>query len=183
MTDRYSVTEDGDLYDAETGEVIGRADGSDPDAIVDDETAERALAIRLRIEGELAGLAAERKAILAQYHTRRRRLESRLTYWDHKHRAALEAYARTKLRNGERSAYFAHGTVKYRTCKGTHTIIDENAAVDWMYDRCPDRVKVTVEVNVKDVLELRGPDERLPFLLHSGPTERVVIETGVGRVK
>lgn len=181
-----AVDPDGWEYDVETGEVLGRADVADAFAIDSPERADWALELRSKIEGDLAGVNARLKAVTAQLQALRRQHERRLAWWDWRFSQGLVAFARSVLAGRSRTVRFGWGSVSFRQTKGHSEIIDMAAAVEFVRAWWPETVRRVETVGVNTVLALAekvrestGEDERLPFLVTSGPGENVTIITGV----
>ena len=177
---RTAVDADGWLYDADTGEVLGRPDVLAGFAVDCAQAADAALEIRACIEARLAALRMRKAALVANIESMEAEQRRRLAWWDWRFGAGLVEFARSLLGRGK-TAKFVHGSVSFRATKGANRIIDMESAVAWMRDVDPERVRVVESVLVSDVLATRRKGDLLPWLESTGPGESVTISTGITR--
>lgn len=183
------VDEDGYIINVHTGEVLGRRDVAERFEISDEASAEWAMELRSKLEGDVAGLDARIKALNEQLQTLRRRKVARLAWWDFRFRSQLIGWARTALEGKkERTMQLTWGKVAFRKTTGKTEILDMPHAVAFVRTWEPDAVKVVESVGVKDIQKAvatasthSGKDysRELPFLAVSGPGESVTINTGI----
>jgi hypothetical protein len=184
------VDPDGWLFDVVTGEIVGRVEIDERFKVETLEAAEWALELRSRIEGDVAGIDERIRAVTAQLRMLRGERLRRLSWWDWRIAPSLVLFARDLIRGKKtRTARFGWGQVSFRSTKGSHAILDMEAAVAYVRSWAPERVKVKTEesVGIRDVIDVRDmvsrmtgdEPERLPWLAASGPEESVTISTGI----
>jgi hypothetical protein len=184
------IDPDGWLFDVHSGEIVGRVELDERFQVETMEAAEWALELRSRIEGDVAGIDERIRAVTAQLRLLRGERLRRLSWWDWRIAPSLILYARELLRGKKtKTARFGWGQVSFRSTKGSHAILDMEAAVAYVRTWAPGRVKVKTEesVGIRDVLEVRDmvarmtgdEPEHLPWFAASGPSENVVISTGI----
>jgi hypothetical protein len=188
-----AVDSEGFIYDVETGEVLGHETVSEdpvkPFEVDSVEAAEWVLEKRSRIEANILAVEARINALVASLERQRGHFIRQLAWWEYRFQPTLVRLARSLLKGKSRTVNFDHGKVAFRTSKGTNTIIDDQAALAYVRMWCPEKVHVKEWVNVADVLAARqlaaevaeeDPSQSLPFLVSSGPSENVTVETGIG---
>lgn len=150
------------------------------------EDAERALEGLAAINADLVAISERRNAYLANLNRQIGKQERRIKWWEYRNRAGVIEVAKSMLGAG-RTADFDHGRVRFRTTRGTRTILDMAAAVAYVRDWAPDRVKVEESVTLKAIEAARESEAfstgesppAPPFVAESGPGESVKIDTGV----
>ena len=175
------VSADGYLINADTGEVLEAVDPG----LEGRELCEWSLAKRMDAEAQILALSAKRDAIVGNIERQIKEQEQRVSKLAWKYDALIESYARDVLKaTGEKTktVKFDHGSVSFRSSKGTNEITDMDAAVAFAEKYKPDIVKVRKSVNVTDCLDVAKSGivaGELTFIKSSGPKETVKIETGV----
>lgn len=181
------VDGDGYVVDAETGEVLGRADVAAKFEVRTREDADWTLRLRSEIEGDIAGIDARLRAMTEHLLAQRAAQVRRLSWWEWRFRPSLVEFARSCLKGKSRTAQFDWGRVSFRATKGTRQIVDMQAAVEYVQAFAPEKVKVVRTVNLEAVDAARREAERaagepevgLAFLAEGGPGESVTVSTGV----
>lgn len=182
------VDADGWIYDSATGEVLGRENLDGRFAIDSEESANWALKLRVEIETKILALDAQLRVLSQQIDALRNAQVRRLAWWDWRFRSELIQYARKRLEGRkERTAKFIWGNVAFRKCKGATTILDHQAAVDYVKTWCPERVKVKESVSSEDVKHVMdiltestgNPQPKPNWLVLAEPREEIKIETGM----
>jgi hypothetical protein len=185
-TENY-VDEDGYIIDS-AGEVVGRVGVPDRFEINSEDSANWALELRSKLEGDIAGIDARLKAVTAQLHDIRKQKLQKLAWWDYRFSSQLVGFARRFIDGKkERTAQFTWGKVAFRKTVGRTEILDMTHAVAFVRTYEPDAVKVVESVTLKDIKKARetagtlaGEElEALPFLASSGPGESITISTGI----
>jgi hypothetical protein len=193
-TSDTTTDSDGFIYRIDNGEIIGR-NGDDEKPISElwsvdsDEAAEWVLEQRAMIESRILAINARKRAMIENLDALANKEMRRLSWLEWRFAPSLIAYARKKLRGKERTAIFQAGRVSFRKTGGNIVIIDMKAAVEWMRNWTPDKIKSKEWVNVGDLLkakkevdqwnETEDMHEALPFLISSEPSENVTISTGI----
>lgn len=173
---------DGYLVD-EGGEVVGLAD---PVTIDDPEKADAMLARIGRHEAHLRALAIQEASVRANFARMRREHERAVEWLRRRFSPEFEAWARSQL-EGKRSKtlVLAHGRISLRTAKARAKITDKRAAVAWVQEHAPDRVKVRHDVTAADALAAWNESEESDDLGNplwmqvEGQREVVRIKTGL----
>jgi hypothetical protein len=190
---QLATTADGFLYDTETGEVLSYEGPSPSGTPVTEnftinsvEAADWALQLRSGIEGEIAGIETQLEAVTEMLRARKSAAMRKLSWWEWKFAPSLIAFARSCLRGKSRTAQFSWGRVSFRKTGGNNEIIDMKAAVEWMREFDPSKIKVIETVRVKDFIDFKkeyfdewSEQPSLPFLISSEPSENVTITTGI----
>lgn len=182
---QVETTADGWQYDLETGEILGRIEGDAHWNIDSAEAVDRALGLLAATEAEIVAIDARLKAITCNLRALRAEKERRLNWWDWRFHSQVVAFARSSLTGKSKTARFAHGTVSFRATKGTTTVIDDAAALEFVDTWSPESVTVKRYVSlaaVRAAIEAARStigDEPLPFLVVGEPGENVSIKTGV----
>jgi len=170
------------------GEIIGHVnDREGPFQVTDRESAEWALELRSKVEGDHAAITARQRAVNEQFESQKAAVTRRLAWWDWRFRAPLVAFAKTLLKGKSRTAVLDWGRVSFRTTPGSSTVIDDAAALAYVKLWSPASVKVVESVGVKAVLAAKAaaeaatgePEGVLPFLATSEPGENVEVSTGI----
>jgi hypothetical protein len=185
---------DGFIYRIDNGEIVGR-NGDDEKPISEvwsvdsDEAAEWVLEQRAMIESRILAINARKKAMMENLDALASKEMRRLSWLEWRFAPSLIAYARKKLRGKERTAIFQAGRVSFRKTGGNNEIIDMKAAVEWMKEFMPEKIKVKETVNITDLLEAKRQSDKwdeeegithpTPFLVSSEPSENVTITTGI----
>lgn len=182
------VDPDGWVYDVSTGEVLGLAGVAERFVVDSAESADWALELRSRIEGQIVAIDERLRAVTERLKSLRADQVRRLSWWEWRFAPSLAAFARQMLAGKKtRTAKFGWGTVAFRASPGTNEIVSQEEAVAWMRVWDPEKVRVVETVTVKDVLKVREAvarknqeePEHLPWLASSGAQETVVISTGI----
>jgi hypothetical protein len=195
---QLATTADGFLYDTVTGEVLSYEGPSPSGTPVTEnftinsvEAADWVLELRSGIEGEIAGIEAQLEAVTKMLHARKSAAMRKLSWWEFRFGPSLIAFARSCLRGKSRTAQFSWGRISFRRTGGNNEIIDMKAAVEWMRNWMPDKIKSKEWVNVTDLLDAKKISDRwdeeeegvtkhpTPFLISSEPSENVTITTGI----
>lgn len=174
-----TITEDGYVYDIETGEVLDivaeehfrPTDRKGVEWVLEKMSVHdaEALAIQARIDALVENLRVQKNK-----HIKRRE------FLEYKYGADLQQFARETLEAAggkSKTATFDHGKVSFRSSKGTRRIADMDAAVNWAIEHgLESAVKVVRSVNVSD---LPNDADAEPFIEASGPKETASISTGI----
>lgn len=183
-----ACTEDGYVYDINTGEVLGHYEVEERFEVRDVDAANWVLEQRSQIEGRLAGLVARKQAVLEQLNALIGVERRKLSWWEMRFGPSLTAFARQVLGDGKsRTWRCVWGSVAFRKTKGTTSIIDNEQALGFVELWAPQLVKIVRSVNVTavkgalDVARAQCPDDEIdtPFVVTSGETESVTISTGI----
>lgn len=184
-----AIDADGWIVNAETGEVIGREGIGSGWTIDSVEAADWALKLQSEIQADILAIDARIQAVTANLQALRRAKVRRLSYWDFRFASQLVTFARTQLRGRSKTAQFTWGRVSYRTMRGTTSVIDDAAALDYVRTWAPDQIRRTEPretVNVAAIAEAHrravaatGEDDPLPFIVTSHPHEEATIQTGI----
>lgn len=182
------VDPDGWVYDPDTGEVLGHEQIPVVFEVRSSEDADWVLELRSEIEARLIALDIRQKALVDQIQTLKREQMRRLSWWEYRFGPSLVAFARTLLAGSKkRTAQFTWGKVAFRRSPGRTSILDMDAAVEFVSAWAPEQVRVErsvtlsgVEAAVKAAARATGEmPARLLWVAHSGPEERCTISTGV----
>jgi phage host-nuclease inhibitor protein Gam len=181
-----AVDSDGWVYDTISGEVLGHAGAPERFVIASEDDADWALQRRSEVEAEVAKIDAQIRAVTANLQAKRAAALRRLSYWEWRFAPTLIEFARSRLTGKSRTWQGTWGRVSFRRTPGSNAIIDDEAAVAFVREWAPDRVKVVRSVTLKDVLAVKGQAEAvtgeevsLPFVVSSPPGEAVDVRTGI----
>lgn len=181
-----AVTDDGYLYDIDTGEVLGLADLPELFEVRDEDSAnwvlEKRAAIEAGIVARTALLEAAQRNIQALINAERRKL----SYWDFRFSPSLTKWAKTMLTGKSKTLQLAQGKIAFRATKGSSSIINDEAAIAFAQDYLPSAIKRKEWVTVTDALkaieaakQATGEDIRPDWIVSTGPSESVTISTGI----
>lgn len=186
-----AVDGEGYIYLVDGGEVIGHIrdrDAKVPFQVQDDDGANWVLELRAKTEAEILRIDALTEALISNLRALRAAQERRLAFWDFRFRSSLVRYAKAIL-TGQRTktAKFVWGRVSLRSSKGSTQIINDEAALAFVKLWAPGEVKIVETVGVTAIQKALaaaqaacpGEEIPLPFVVQSGETENVDIETGV----
>jgi len=182
------VDSDGFIFDSATGEVIAHiTDEDEPFQVTDRESAEWALELRSKVEGDHAAIVARQRAVNEQFEAQKAAVVRRLSWWDCRFRAALIAFVKTLLKGKSKTAVLDWGRVSFRSTPGSSVVIDDAAALAYVKLWSPASVKVVESVGVKAVLAAKAaaeaatgePEGVLPFMATSAAGENVEVSTGI----
>ena len=166
------------------GEVIGRADEPAAFAIDSSDAADWLLRKLSEEDGGIAGIDARLAAVTANLTAQRKAHERRKDYLLFRYKQQLIDFARNALTGKDRTWRGTWGTVAFRKTAGTNRITDMAAAVRFIEWHAVSRVRVERSVTVKDaldVLEAFATGTEPAWLESTGPGEKSVISTGVGK--
>lgn len=181
-----AVDSDGWLYDVATGEVLGRPELPDRFTVDSESSAEWALELRSKIEGDLAAVRARKRALVAQLDALESGILRRFAWWEFRFLPSLVDFARQNLPKKGRTWRCPWGAVAFRTTQGSTEIVDMQAAVDWCRAWRPEAVQRKEWVTVAGVREAcqaafaaTGEGDPVGFVKSTGPGESVTVSTGV----
>lgn len=184
------TTDDGYVIDIDTGEVVGHlealelpaSDESGPAVsfeVTDLHSAEWVLSKLLCAESVAAGLALRKAAIVANIDAQIKEQARRVDWLHRRFDADLRAYAWSEVENAKtKSLVTAYGKLSFRQAPGGITVLNQEAAVQWAEQHCPDAVKVVRSVLVTP---LRPVQDQLPgdvFEIRQ-PSMNFHIDTGI----
>ena len=193
-----AIDDDGTPFDQTTGEILDPADpevralvvGQDAcqlaARITTPEEAERALERLARIDANILALRAGLDAITRNVNARIGAEQRRRDWWEFRYRPDVIEVARSML-GRTKTALFTFGRVSFRKSAGTSSIKDMDAAVAYVRQWDPAKVRVVESVTVTAIKEamqaeaeaLDEPAAPPPCLEFSGPRESVTIDTGI----
>lgn len=183
-------TEDGFLVDEATGQIHGHIDDRNPHlpfVIDSEEKANWVLKLKSDIEGRIAGLQAQKAALVAQMDAVISRQTRKVAFWDYRFSTDLVRFSRTQLHGKSKTAQYAWGSVAFRNTQGTMVIVTPEEALEYVETFAPELVQVKKSVGVKAVLgavakasEQLGEKQEIPgFMKSTGPQENITISTGI----
>jgi len=174
-----TIVEDGYVVNVETGEVVS---GPEPEEYVCDtlEKADWVLSVMAEEQASVLAVDARLAALSAHLEKQKKKHEARVKYLQWKFGPSIAHLAKETLAASKgKTVTLDHGEVKLRTSKGTNTIINMDAALEWAQANVPDIIKTVRSVNVSDIL-LWHDDSSPCFVESTGPVQKVTIYTGVG---
>jgi len=181
-----AIDAEGWIYRVDTGEIVGHSGASELFDVQDHESADWVLELRSQLEGEITGLAARKRALVAQLDAQINAATRRLAWWDWRFSPSLIAFARSQLKGKSKTVQFNWGKVAFRSTPGSTQIIDDAAALAFVETWAPDQVKVVKSVGIKAVqaaqeiaTQATGETDTPEFIVCSPPGENVTISTGI----
>jgi hypothetical protein len=196
-------SEDGSLYDPDTGEVIDEVideiidekpglDGGDRDFHIESpEAADWVLKLIATDEARLAEIETRRAALLANLDSMEVGPRNRLSWLHHRFDAELIAQAERDIAEAGgkcKTAKYPHGQVSLRKTAGKASIVDMHRAVRFVEEWAPDHIKKTVGIEAvklairheAEAIEPGDETDTRRFFKSAEPSERWSIETGIG---
>jgi len=95
---------------------------------------------------QIARAQDELERITVQYESRKKDLEKRIEWFRKRFGFELEQWARKNLPHNRKTVKLAHGNLRFRTVKPQVEIVDQEKALDWAKQNCPDAVVVRESV-------------------------------------
>ena len=181
---------DGCLVNA-GGQVVGVAEFSDVDEVVNEEMADAMLAKIAAVEGQLVALRVQRDAILANVAAREKGHMNRLGFLRMRYGPLLEAYAARRLKHSKRrSLQLTNGLLAFRKTPGGAKITDMVRAVAFVKSlERADLVRVTTKEDVpagivREFVDYfrehnQAPPSELDFLEITPPGDKFAAKTGI----
>ncbi|MBX6312912.1 MAG: hypothetical protein IRY99_08365 [Isosphaeraceae bacterium] len=125
-----------------------------PERIETDDQADRILAKILRAESRARAYRAELKVVTANYLRMIKRLEAKAEYLRYRYGPQLFALAQRRLAGKrERTYVLPHGRIAVRKTRAALKITNDEAAVAWMQQHAPERLRVHYDVRAVEALE------------------------------
>lgn len=187
-------SEDGYVYDVETGEVLdwepAESPAGEPFAVRDASGADWVLELIGRAEAQVLAVEAEERSILANLGRRKGWHLAVIRFLRWRFGRQLEDQARRDLEaagNRRKTMVYPHGEVTFRRTAGSVAITDPGAATRFALEWKPEAVKYSVgATGLKEAIEAyRAANGEEPevegFCLIKGPAESVTIKTGIGK--
>lgn len=190
VTRETALSEDGFVYDVETGEVVGLAAESESGKFFQIETPEHAdwvLGLLMVEEAAIAAIEARRAAINANLDSMLVRPRGRLDFLHFRFDVQLTSQARRDIEAAggkTKTAKYPHGRISFRAAPAKAEITDAGGALSFVMDWAPDLVKMSVgPTDVLKAIEARRDagfeDDSIPFARIIGPRDVPSVKTGI----
>ena len=199
-----TMTADGELVD-QWGEIVSPDDLPsldlpaefapliDPFQVNSRDDANNALEIRFNLEAQNRSLDDRLKAFTANIEAQKRRIRSRLAWWDFRWSPKLVTWAKTALVNKKgipfgsgKTVALDFGRVSFRDSPETIEILDDAAALEWARKWAPERIKTKESITMTSIkeaieeLKKEGMEASLPFVKDVPKVEnKPSIKTGI----
>ena len=171
------------------GEVLGHILADDIFVPDTEEKVEWVFRLAMEAEAELIAIDKQRAAIIANLDRKKVTPRNRLAWIWMKWQGHVEEFAKRSLQamgGKSKTLKLAHGSVAFRTTKGSSEITDKAAALAFVMEWAPSRLKYR-DVTIADVeaaitaAKLELEPEVDAFFVKYGPGESVSIKTGIER--
>ena len=158
-----TVIQDGYVIGVESGEVYGLAEQT-KEFVVDSATAAEWVLEKLsEAEGRVVGLKAELAGVQERFASRIKEQENRANWLRARFGLELEEFAKSQLDGKSKTWKGVYGSVAFRSTPAKVVAIDQNKAVAWAADNCPDAVKTVQSFLISNV-----PDSVKALMLEKG---------------
>lgn len=190
--DGQAVLVDGVWYDAETGEALS-LDAKPGFQVTDEASADWVLERIMNAETEKARLETKRRAVIENLDRQVADAQRRVDGLHYRFDNELAHYAAGELEGKKtRTLNLAYGRLSFRTVKGGLRVKDQDEALEWARQECPEAVAVKLSFSIsavpepmKEGLAARlagsGADDLARRAFELRPDEdRFTVKTGVG---
>jgi hypothetical protein len=161
-----TISEDGFVYDPETGEILGHTEFQEPG--IDSIRAISLLEMRLKVEAQLKVIDLQEKTVLANIERMRRRHLNTLQ-WLESQDEALAEFARGQMPKGSKTWTTPYGSVSLRIVKGGLKVADSEQAANTASLFFPHAFK---ETKTFQISKLTNEDKtKIESALKEGKTE------------
>jgi hypothetical protein len=160
-----SESEDGYLFDVQTGEVVGIIDPATrepiffteesegvteakPFSIQSIEAADWVMSLKMREEAKMLAIAAQRVALMANLDGLTVEPRNRLKGLAYRFDRELEVFARKELDGSKsKTMKLPHGSIAFRKTPGSAEILDPAQAIAYVEEWTPENVKKSVSID------------------------------------
>jgi hypothetical protein len=170
-----------DLIDEETGEYAGPADTTLPEEIFSEE--HLVLFMRRLMDAEVQLEAKKRELDIVIENCRKmvKQQEARVNWLRYRYESSAGFIAQAALPRRQDGTYRSKtwtcpwGQVAFREVKPTVEVADEQEAIAWAEENCPDAVKVSKRILITPVKEAMNSGKELPTCFKPVPAREAVL--------